>query len=126
MQVFAVLRSDRSFTRGGQLQRWRDDRQPGAETSRTFAAFIVTLHGGQRVDAHQGPWLWRMRGKLDLSFANYARGEGGDLRTTARMVSLLDPRHSADVAGLGGSARTLAAQGRRTDVAVRVARGSMG
>ena len=53
----------------------------------------------------KGPWLWRMRSKLDLSFANYVdAAEGGDLRTIAgRMASLLDPAASwADVAWLRG------------------------
>ena len=53
----------------------------------------------------KGPWLWRMRGKLDLSFANYVEAaEGGDLRAIAgRMASLLDPSASwADVAWLRG------------------------
>ncbi|MFL5336600.1 MAG: alpha-hydroxy acid oxidase [Geminicoccaceae bacterium] len=51
----------------------------------------------------KGPWLWRMRGKLDLSFANYVEAaEGGDLRAIAgRMASLLDPSVSwADVVWL--------------------------
>jgi L-lactate dehydrogenase (cytochrome)/(S)-mandelate dehydrogenase len=46
-------------------------------------------------------WLWRMRGRHDLSFANYAEA-GGDLRAIAgRMASLLDPGASwSDVAWL--------------------------
>ena len=46
-------------------------------------------------------WLWRMRARRDLGFANYAAA-GGDLRTIAgRMASLLDPGASwADVAWL--------------------------
>jgi L-lactate dehydrogenase (cytochrome)/(S)-mandelate dehydrogenase len=46
-------------------------------------------------------WLWRMRDRRALSFANYTDA-GGDLRTIAsRMASLLDPAASwADVAWL--------------------------
>ena len=46
-------------------------------------------------------WLWRMRGRSDLSFANYTDA-GGDLRTIAsRMAALLDPAASwHDVAWL--------------------------
>ena len=46
-------------------------------------------------------WLWRMRGRSDLSFANYTDA-GGDLRTIAsRMAALLDPAASwSDVAWL--------------------------
>ena len=46
-------------------------------------------------------WLWRMRGRSDLSFANYTDA-GGDLRTIAsRMAALLDPAASwQDVAWL--------------------------
>jgi isopentenyl diphosphate isomerase/L-lactate dehydrogenase-like FMN-dependent dehydrogenase len=46
-------------------------------------------------------WLWRMRDRRDLGFANY-REAGGDLRAIAgRMSSLLDPGASwADVAWL--------------------------
>jgi L-lactate dehydrogenase (cytochrome) len=46
-------------------------------------------------------WLWRMRGRRDLSFANYTDA-GGDLRTIAsRMAALLDPAASwTDVAWL--------------------------
>ena len=46
-------------------------------------------------------WLWRMRGRRDLSFANYTDA-GGDLRTIAgRMAALLDPGASwTDVAWL--------------------------
>ena len=53
----------------------------------------------------KGPWLWRMRGKLELGFANYvSAAPGGDLRTIAgRMASMLDPSASwADVAWLRG------------------------
>jgi L-lactate dehydrogenase (cytochrome)/(S)-mandelate dehydrogenase len=42
------------------------------------------------------PWLWRLREKRDLTFANYARpGEAGDIRSLAkRMAELLDPAAS--------------------------------
>ena len=53
----------------------------------------------------KGPWLWRMRGKLELGFANYvSAAPGGDLRTIAgRMAGMLDPSASwADVAWLRG------------------------
>ena len=53
----------------------------------------------------RGPWLWRMRGKQGLGFANYvSAAPGGDLRTIAgRMASMLDPSASwADVAWLRG------------------------
>ena len=53
----------------------------------------------------KGPWLWRMRGKLELGFANYvSAAPGGDLRTIAgRMASMLDPAADwADVAWLRG------------------------
>ena len=48
-------------------------------------------------------WLWRMRDRRDLTFANYTDA-GGDLRTIAsRMASLLDPGAAwADVAWLRG------------------------
>ncbi len=48
-------------------------------------------------------WLWRMRQRRELTFANYTDA-GGDLRTIAgRMASLLDPAASwADVAWLRG------------------------
>ena len=48
-------------------------------------------------------WLWRMRNRRDITFANYADA-GGDLRTIAgRMASLLDPSANwADVAWLRG------------------------
>ncbi len=48
-------------------------------------------------------WLWRMRNRRDLTFANYTAA-GGDLRTIAsRMASLLDPGAAwADVAWLRG------------------------
>ena len=48
-------------------------------------------------------WLWRMRQRRDLTFANYTNA-GGDLRTIAgRMLSLLDPGASwTDVAWLRG------------------------
>ena len=53
----------------------------------------------------KGPWLWRMRGKHELGFANYvSAAPGGDLRTIAgRMAGMLDPSASwADVAWLRG------------------------
>ena len=53
----------------------------------------------------RGPWLWRMRGKQGLGFANYvSAAPGGDLRTIAsRMAGMLDPSASwADVAWLRG------------------------
>ncbi|MGE3291512.1 MAG: alpha-hydroxy acid oxidase [Geminicoccaceae bacterium] len=51
--------------------------------------------------ARRPGWLWRMRGRHDLSFANYAEA-GGDLRAIAgRMSALLDPSASwSDVAWL--------------------------
>ena len=59
-------------------------------------------------------WLWRMRDRRDLTFANYTDA-GGDLRAIAsRMASLLDPGAAwADVAWLRGIWHgPLAAQGR--------------
>lgn len=49
------------------------------------------------------PWLWRMRGRRDLTFANYVGTSGAsDIASlAARMASLLDPAASwADVAWL--------------------------
>ena len=55
--------------------------------------------------ATRAPWLWRMRGRRDLTFANYVGTVGAsDIRSlAARMASLLDPAASwADVAWLRG------------------------
>jgi L-lactate dehydrogenase (cytochrome) len=53
----------------------------------------------------RAPWLWRMRGRSDLTFANYAGALGlRDIRSlAARMAGLLDPTAAwADVAWLRG------------------------
>ena len=53
----------------------------------------------------RAPWLWRMRGRRDLTFANYVDTVGAnDIRSlAARMAGLLDPAASwTDVAWLRG------------------------
>jgi L-lactate dehydrogenase (cytochrome)/(S)-mandelate dehydrogenase len=53
----------------------------------------------------RAPWLWRMRGRRDVTFANYVGTVGAsDIRSlAARMAGLLDPAASwADVAWLRG------------------------
>jgi isopentenyl diphosphate isomerase/L-lactate dehydrogenase-like FMN-dependent dehydrogenase len=55
--------------------------------------------------ATRAPWLWRMRGRREVTFANYVGTVGAsDIRSlAARMAGLLDPAASwADVAWLRG------------------------